>query len=133
MSNISDHIILFDGICNLCSNVVQFIIKRDKGNVFKFASLQSEVGQKLIHQFAIPINTNSFILIDRGKIYTQSTGALKVASKLSMPWRFFGIFIIVPPFIRNAVYQFIATHRYNWFGKKNECWIPSSALKNKFL
>ena len=133
MTNENQYIILFDGVCNLCSNTVRFVIKRDRKDLFKFASLQSGVGQELAQKHGIPSNTNSFILIEKGKVYTQSTGALKVASKLSGPLRLLAIFIIVPPIIRNAVYNLIAGNRYKWFGKKNECWIPTPSLKNKFL
>jgi len=126
-------VILFDGVCNLCSGSVQFILKRDKEKKFLFASLQSAYGQKLLQQFNLPIdNFNSFILYQNGKIFTKSTGALKMFEQLK-GWKWVKIFWIVPKFIRDAVYSLIANNRYKWFGKKEECWIPTPDLKARFL
>ncbi len=127
-------VILFDGVCNLCSSTVQFILKRDKKDTFRFASLQSDFGQSVLQKFNLPANTfNSFLLYQNGKIHTKSTGALLVARQLSGGWKLLFAFIIVPSFIRNSVYNVIAKKRYSWFGKKEACWIPSPALKAKFL
>jgi predicted DCC family thiol-disulfide oxidoreductase YuxK len=127
-------VILFDGVCNLCNSSVQFVLKRDKQDVFRFASLQSEVAEQLLKQYQHPVSQlNTFILIENGKVYSRSTAALRVFKKLAGLWPLLYVFIIVPPFIRNAVYNFIASHRYKWFGKKEECWIPSPYVKNKFL
>ncbi len=134
MTNISHPVLLFDGVCNLCSSSVQFIIKRDPKHIFRFASLQSEFGQKILAQFHLPADDlNSFILFDEGKIYTRSTGALKVFKKLPGISSAMYAFIIVPPFIRNAVYAWVAKNRYKWFGKKEECWIPTKELNELFL
>src|SRR5437868_10495616 len=101
--------ILFDGVCNLCNSAVQFVIKRDKNNYFSFASLQSATGQKLLSEHDLSLNDlNSFILIENNKAYTRSTGALRVVKKLNGLWPLLYGFIIVPPFIRNAVYNQIA-------------------------
>lgn len=131
-----DHqpIILFDGVCNLCNGAVQFIIKRDKKNYFSFASLQSATGQKLLYEHDLSLNDfNSFILIENNKAYTRSTGALRVLKKLNGLWALLYSFIIIPPFIRNAVYNYIAKNRYKWFGKKEECMIPTPELRARFL
>jgi predicted DCC family thiol-disulfide oxidoreductase YuxK len=126
-------VILFDGVCNLCSGSVQFILKRDKEKRFLFASLQSAYGQKTLAQFNLPLdNFNSFILYQDGKIFSKSTGALKMFSLLS-GWGWVKIFWIVPKFIRDAVYNLIANNRYKWFGKKEECMIPTKELKERFL
>ncbi|MDB5249551.1 MAG: hypothetical protein JWQ40_3945 [Segetibacter sp.] len=127
-------VILFDGVCNLCNSAVQFLIERDKKDVFRFASLQSDFGQALLQKLHLSTNKfNSFILYQNGKIYTKSTGALKVAKQLSGPWSLLYVFIIIPPFLRNPVYDFIARNRYKWFGKNEACWIPSASLKIKFF
>lgn len=127
-------VILFDGVCNLCSSVVQFVIKRDPKNLFRFASLQSNFGKNLLQTFDLSTKTfNSFILYKDGKIYTKSTGALLVAKELSGVWPLLSIFIIVPPFLRNTVYNFIARNRYQWFGKKDVCYIPSPEIKKVFF
>ncbi len=133
-SNIQEPVILFDGVCNLCSTSVQFIIKHDPKRTFRFASLQSEFGQKVLQQFGLPADElNSFILLEEGKIYTKSTGALLVTKKLSSLWPALYGFIIVPPFIRNAVYSWVANNRYKWFGKKEACWLPTPELRKLFL
>lgn len=127
-------IILFDGVCNLCNSSVQYVIKHDPEGIFKFASLQGETGQQLLKQFALPANNmNSFILIQDNRAYTKSTAALTVARQLKGFATLLYGFIIVPAFIRNAVYNFIAKNRYKWFGKQETCMIPTSALKSRFL
>jgi predicted DCC family thiol-disulfide oxidoreductase YuxK len=127
-------VILFDGVCNLCSGAVQFIIKRDKKDVFRFASLQSSFGQSVLKKYKLPSHElSSVILVENDIIYTRSTGALKVAKQLSGGWPLLYMFIIVPRFIRDAVYNYVAKNRYKWFGKKQECWLPTPALKNKFI
>ncbi len=134
ISQLQHPVILFDGVCNLCSGVVQFILKRDRHDTFRFASLQSDLGQSVLKKFNLPANTfNSFILYQSGKIYTKSTGALLVAKQLSGVWRLLYIFIILPSFLRDSVYNVIARNRYRWFGKKEACWIPSPASQKKFL
>ncbi|HQS24054.1 MAG: hypothetical protein B7Y11_03230 [Sphingobacteriia bacterium 24-36-13] len=126
-------VILFDGVCNLCNSSVQFVIKHDPKKQFRFASIQGDYGQQVLKQFDSPPNSlNSFILFKDQQIYTHSTGALMVAKQLSGAWPLLYAFIIIPPFIRNAVYQFIANNRYKWFGKKESCAIPSPDLKALF-
>jgi len=127
-------IILFDGVCNLCNAAVQFVIKRDRKNQFLFASLQSETGKLLLKQFNLDKNEmNSIILIENEKAYQRSTAALKVAKKLDGLWFLLYAFIIVPKFIRDGVYNLISKNRYSWFGRKDECMIPTPELKAKFL
>jgi len=127
-------IILFDGVCNLCNRGVQFIIKKDKKKKFLFASLQGKTGQELLKKIELPSSVfNSFILIDGDKIYTRSTAALRIAKQLPGGWKFFYGFMIIPGFIRNAVYNWIARNRYKWFGERDECMIPTPELKERFL
>jgi len=127
-------IILFDGVCNLCNSSVQFIIKRDKKNQFLFASLQGRTGQEYLRKFNLPADTfNSFLLVEDDHYYTRSTSALRIARSLSGGWPLLYAFIIVPRFIRDAVYNLIAQNRYKWFGKQETCWVPTPDLKKKFL
>jgi predicted DCC family thiol-disulfide oxidoreductase YuxK len=127
-------IILFDGVCNLCNGAVQFVIKRDNKNQFLFASLQSGEGKQILEDRNFPMNKmDSFFLIENGKVYDKSTAALKVLKKLSGPWSLLYGFIIVPRFIRDGVYNWIAKNRYQWFGRKDECMIPTPELRAKFL
>jgi predicted DCC family thiol-disulfide oxidoreductase YuxK len=131
----NDHkIILFDGVCNLCNGAVVFIIKRDKKNVFKFAALQSEIGQELTSKFNIDTSqVDSIILIDGEKHYEKSTAALRIARELSGGYPLLYGFMVLPGFLRNAVYDYIARNRYKWFGKKESCMIPTPELKSRFL
>jgi predicted DCC family thiol-disulfide oxidoreductase YuxK len=127
-------IILFDGVCNLCNSSVQFVIEHDREGKFLFTSLQSDTGQQLLKKFNISLdNFNSFVLLQNNTAYTQSTAALKVAGQLDGGWKLLYGFIIVPPFIRNAVYKWISNNRYKWFGKLNECMIPTPGLRSRFL
>ena len=128
-------LILFDGVCNLCNSSVQYIINHDKHDIFLFAPLQGETGQKIISYFNIDTSkTDSIILYSEEKgIDYKSTAALKIASRIGFPQNLLSAFLIVPAFIRNWVYDFIARNRYKWYGKKDECMIPTPDLKSKFL
>ncbi len=134
MPALPDLIILFDGVCNLCNRSVQFVIKHDKQKQIHFAALQSEAGKKLLQQHNLTDKSlNSFVFIENGKAHTQSTAALHVSKYLSGGFKLLYGFLIVPPFIRNAVYRFIANNRYKWFGKQDECMIPTPELEARFL
>lgn len=127
-------IILFDGVCNLCSRSVQFILKRDRKNQFLFTSLQGNTGQEYLQKFHLPANElNSFILVEGDRFYNRSAATLRVARLLGGGWSLLYAFMILPRFIRDGVYNFIARNRYRWFGKKEECWVPTPELKAKFL
>jgi predicted DCC family thiol-disulfide oxidoreductase YuxK len=126
--------VLFDGVCNLCNSSVQFLIRKDRQARLRFASLQSEFGQAVLQKFNLPQNNfNSFVLLEGEKIYLRSSAALRITRYLGGFWRVFQIFWIVPPFVRDAIYDFIAKNRYKWFGKKPECMLPSPELKERFL
>jgi predicted DCC family thiol-disulfide oxidoreductase YuxK len=128
-------IILFDGVCNLCNGSVIFILQREKHPVFQFASIQSEAGKELLQWYRFPKDYNqAVILIDNGKIYLGSTAALKIGQTLKFPWSFLSYAgFIVPKFIRDWVYNQIAVNRYQWFGKRDICMIPTENLKARFL
>jgi len=133
--NINNYsLILFDGVCNFCNSSVNFVIDRDRKNIFKFASLQSEAGQKILKDNNLPLNEfNTFLLLERGKLYDKSTAALKVTRNLGGLLKLLYVFIIVPPFIRNFFYNLIARNRYKWFGKKDSCRIPTPKERAKFI
>jgi len=128
-------LILFDGVCNLCNTSIQYIIKHDKNDLFRFTPLQGEIGQQLISAYKIdPAKTDSIILYSETKgLKIKSTAALYIAFHLGFPINLTTIFLIIPPFIRNWAYDYIAKNRYKWYGKKNACMIPSVELKEKFL
>ncbi|MBF2055344.1 MAG: thiol-disulfide oxidoreductase DCC family protein [Candidatus Sericytochromatia bacterium] len=127
-------IILFDGVCNLCNGAVNFIIDRDPEAYFHFAALQSEAGQKMLQELGLSQQDfDTIVLIEGNKHYTHSTAALRIARKLKAPWSLAGVLLLVPAFIRNAVYRQIAKNRYQWFGKSAQCRLPTPALKARFL
>jgi predicted DCC family thiol-disulfide oxidoreductase YuxK len=126
-------VILFDGECNLCNGAVQLVIRHDKKHTFRFAALQSPFGQTLKQTHNIPPSLDSFLLLDNKELHSQSTAALRVAKRLNGIWPVLYVFIIIPPFIRNGVYNFIARNRYKWFGKRDHCMIPTPELKSLFI
>jgi predicted DCC family thiol-disulfide oxidoreductase YuxK len=134
MESAMDNILLFDGVCNLCNGLIRFIIKRDKKGKFKFASLQSETGRSLLERFGLPQNEfQSLVLIQNDKYYLKSTAALRVLRELGGFWSFFYIFIWLPRFFRDFIYDIIAKSRYRIFGKRDACMIPTPELQSRFL
>ncbi|WP_313253605.1 thiol-disulfide oxidoreductase DCC family protein [Empedobacter sp.] len=127
-------IILFDGICNLCNQSVQFVIEHDNKNQFQFASLQSDFGQNFLKENNLDATQfDSVVFIEDDKFYTKSSAALKISKYLDGITSLLTIFMIVPKPLRDVVYSFIAKNRYRWFGKQESCWLPSPELKAKFL
>ena len=127
-------IILFDGVCNLCNGVVQFVIKQDKKAVFRFSSLQSDFGQGVLAKHHFPVNElNSFIFLKGEKLYIKSNAALEMCKELGGFWIIIYGFKIIPRFIRDWVYDTIAKNRYRWFGKQESCWLPTPELKARFI
>ena len=128
-------IILFDGVCNLCDSAVQFIIKHDKKDVFRFVALQSELGQDILKYICIADkNIDSIILYEPGiAYYYKSQAALEIAKILGGFFHLGTVFRIIPTGISNQLYDYIAKNRYKWYGKKESCMIPTLELKSKFL
>ena len=127
-------IILFDGVCNLCDSSIQFIIKHDKKDVFRFVALQSELGQKIIGYIGINSSIDSIILyIPKIAYYTKADAALLIAKELSGSVSFLYYLTYTPKVIKNCIYDFIAKNRYKWYGKKESCMIPTPDILNKFL
>lgn len=129
-------IILFDGVCNLCNSSVDFIIRHDPKGVFKFAALQTLIGQDLITKFKIAqdaFTPDSIVLIDGDKWFDKSTAALKIARELSGVWSLLSIFLLLPRFLRDQFYGLVARNRYRIFGKRDTCRIPEPAITQRFL
>ncbi|MEM9918660.1 MAG: thiol-disulfide oxidoreductase DCC family protein [Bacteroidota bacterium] len=131
----TDHpILLFDGVCNLCNSSVQFLIERDPEKRFRYASLQSDVGQSLLKHHQLPTKElSSVVLIENGKAYTHSDAPLRASRHMTGLWPALSVFRIFPRFLRDAVYNWIARNRYKWFGKQESCWLPRPELKQLFL
>lgn len=127
-------LVLFDGVCNLCNSSVQFIIKRDPKAHFIFASLQDFEFSAIAKQLNIgEISLESIVLLENNHLYKRSTAALRIARKLSGLWPMLYVFIIIPPFIRDIIYNWIAHNRYRWFGRRDQCMIPDKSLQARFL
>ncbi|MFC0264318.1 thiol-disulfide oxidoreductase DCC family protein [Fontibacter flavus] len=135
MSILEKHdIILFDGVCNLCNGAVDFIIKRDKNDCFKVASLQDETVKPLLKDYQIKENYLDSLVLIRGKhVFYKSRAALEISRKLNAFWPLFYGLVIIPDFIRDPIYDWIARNRYKWFGKKETCRLPNEEEKQKFL
>ncbi len=131
----SKKIVLFDGVCNLCNGAIQFIIKRDNSDIFRYAALQSDIGKQLVSERNIDISkVDSIILIDPGVVYyIKSTAALEIGKGLKGYRTISSVLLWFPSTLRDIVYDFIARNRYQWYGKKEECMVPSPELKAKFL
>ncbi|MBL1214149.1 MAG: thiol-disulfide oxidoreductase DCC family protein [Ignavibacteriae bacterium] len=127
------HVILFDGVCNLCNGAVRFIIKRDKHCVFKFASLQSSYAEKQLGNYSISDQPNSVILIKNKNIYVKSEAAFEIIKELTPPWKILLIFKIFPKSAADFIYDLIAKYRYKIFGKKDSCPIPDKSIADRFI
>jgi predicted DCC family thiol-disulfide oxidoreductase YuxK len=133
--NVIEHpVILFDGICNLCNQLVNFVILHDPKAKFRFAALQSAAGQKLLGQLHLPLDDfNTFILVESNRYHKKSTAALRVLKELNGLWSVFYVFVLVPSPIRNFFYNIIANNRYQFFGKREQCLVPTPDIKKRFL
>jgi predicted DCC family thiol-disulfide oxidoreductase YuxK len=126
----TERIVLFDGVCNLCNGAVRFILARDPGARFRFASLQSDVARRLL-KGALPAET--MVLIEAGKVHTKSDAALRIARELRAPWPLLYAFAAIPRGFRDMLYDWIARHRYAWFGKRDACMLPTPQMRGRFL
>jgi predicted DCC family thiol-disulfide oxidoreductase YuxK len=128
-------IILFDGVCKLCNGSVIFILQQERTPDFQFASIQSEAGRELLKRSGFPTQYNqAVILIEGANVYSGSTAALKIGHTLRFPWSFLShAGLVVPQLIRDWVYNQIAKHRYQWFGKRDVCMVPTENVKARFL
>lgn len=125
-------IIFFDGVCNLCNESAQFVLLRDKRAHFQFASLQSETAKRMLPSERVR-DLDSVVLIEDGKLYTQSTAVLRICRRLPGGWPLLSVFLVVPRPVRDAVYAWVGRNRYRWFGKSDACLIPKPEWKNRFL
>jgi predicted DCC family thiol-disulfide oxidoreductase YuxK len=127
-------ILLFDGVCNFCAWSVRFVIDRDPQQVFRFASLQSDSGRRLLSEHGLDADAiDSVILIEDGRAWRESDAALRVCRHLRAPWSWLWLLRVLPRFLRDAIYRFIARNRYRWFGKMESCMIPTPEIRARFL
>lgn len=129
-----EHIVLFDGVCNLCNKSVQYIIRRDTDKKVYYAPLQSDIGQKILAANHLSTSEfNTFIYVENGKIHTKSDAALRLSRILSWPTSLWYYLLLVPRFLRDFVYDIIARNRYRWMGKRDACMLPTPELRSRFL
>jgi predicted DCC family thiol-disulfide oxidoreductase YuxK len=127
-------VVVFDGVCNLCSHTVQFILAHEKSPSLQFASVQSAAGARIMHQHGLdPKDAKTFVLVERGEAYFQSEAAIRIASHLRQPWRALGLLRIVPRPVRDWLYDAVARNRYRWLGRRDVCMVPSAAMASRFL
>ncbi len=127
-------IVLFDGVCNFCNASINFIIDRDSKGTFKFAALQSEIGQEILKKHGLKQdNFDSIILEKEGVIYQKSDAALEIVRNMDSFWKIFYVFKLLPTFLRNPVYDLVARNRYRMFGKTDACRMPTAELRARFL
>jgi predicted DCC family thiol-disulfide oxidoreductase YuxK len=127
-------VLLFDGVCNLCSASVQFVVDHDPAGRFRFAPLQSETARELLETVGFEdYDFGTFVLVTGDQYYTKSDAALRVARELEQPWSWLWLFRVVPRWLRDWVYDLVAEYRYAVFGKKNQCLVPTAELHERFL
>ncbi|HET9261598.1 MAG TPA: DCC1-like thiol-disulfide oxidoreductase family protein [Vicinamibacterales bacterium] len=132
--SVSRSVVLFDGVCNLCNATVTFVIARDPSGRFQFATLGSDAARALLRGAAAPETLpDSIVLVDEQGVFTRSTAALRIARRLSFPWPLAYAFILIPSGIRDWLYDWIASHRYRWFGRRETCMVPTPELRARFL
>ncbi len=129
----SDRVVYFDGVCNLCNSSVNFLMKYENGSRLKFSSLQSDHGAKLISEFPFLAEKDSIVYFDGRNAWVESDAALKLVAFLKWPFQFLRIFWIFPRPIRNWFYRWVARNRYKWFGKRAVCRLPSEEERSRFL
>jgi predicted DCC family thiol-disulfide oxidoreductase YuxK len=127
-------VIFFDGVCNFCNATVNFIIKQDKKDKFRFATLQSEYARKFLLDMPEKYkHTDSIILFENGLFFIKSSAMLRIAKRMGGLWQLLFVLSVVPVFLRDFIYDRFARNRYRWFGIRNQCLIPDERLKRKFL
>jgi predicted DCC family thiol-disulfide oxidoreductase YuxK len=131
---IGDEVILFDGVCNLCSALVQLVIRHDRAARFRFAAMQSDAGSRLMRSHGIdPSELETFVFLADGKTFTRSDAALEVASRMGGAWTVVKPLRFIPRALRDWMYRVIARNRYRWFGRKAVCMMPTPELARRFL
>jgi predicted DCC family thiol-disulfide oxidoreductase YuxK len=134
LRHIPENLVLFDGVCNLCSALVQFVIRHDRVAKFRFAAIQSEIGKEIFQSHGLDAaDLQTFVFIADGRMFVRSDAAIEVASRFGGAWRFFTVFRLVPRVARDWIYSVIARNRYRWFGRKEVCMVPTVEIKERFL
>lgn len=126
-------VVLFDGVCNFCNRMVRFAIRHDPGARLRFAPLQSNAGRELLRQYGVSPDADTVVFIDKGRAYTYAAAAIRICRHLRWPVKILYALILVPRFISEPVYKWVARNRYRWFGRKETCMVPTEEVRNRFL
>lgn len=133
-SDLNFPVILFDGVCNLCNASVQWVLKRDHKGRFRFAALQSETGQQILARFGLDQESfNTVVLLDGDRLFTRSDAAFEIARRLGAPWSWLAALRWMPKRLRDTAYDWVARHRYRWFGRRESCMLPRPEWKERFI
>lgn len=128
------HVLFYDGLCGLCTASVQFILRNDRRGIFRFAAIQSALGRSFFGEQGLdPDAPATLLLLSKGRVFLRSSAALEIARILGFPWNLMFVFRAIPPRLRDKAYDFLAAHRYRWFGKRDSCLIPSAKTRHLFL
>lgn len=134
LQSISHPVVIFDGVCNLCNNTVDFLIRRDRKQLYRFTANQDTTGRALLEAQGVnPDDVSTIYLWENGRLYTRSTAVLRILRRLPFPWPLFYAGIVIPPFIRNGIYRWVARNRYRWYGRRNTCRVPTPEERARFL
>jgi predicted DCC family thiol-disulfide oxidoreductase YuxK len=126
-------LLLFDGVCNLCNSVVRLVLRHDDAGIFRFAPLQSAIGEEVLGRHGLSTEEfDSIVLVEDGEYYRKSTAALRVCRRLGRPFSLLGPFGHLPPVLRDPVYDLVARYRYRVFGRSDECQIPEPEIRERF-
>lgn len=129
-----DHLVIFDGVCNLCAHSVSFILAHETEPQFRFATVQSGVGTRLLRELGLdPDDVETFVVIADGRAYLRSDAAIRIAPHLRGAWRWLKAVKVVPRPIRDWVYDLVARNRYRWFGRADECMVPTAEIRARFI
>jgi len=132
--SMAQNILLIDGECMLCQRITRFVVRHDEQKIFMFASLQSDAGKHLLRRYGMQEDyRDTFVLIQNKRHYTRSGAALRVCRELGGVWRSLYAFIVIPPLLRDFVYNIVAANRYRWFGKSDQCMLPAPELRSRFI
>lgn len=132
--DLKDRVVLFDGVCNLCTTWVQFLLRRDRKGLFQLASVQSQTGQALLRWAGLPTDhVDTMMLVEQGQYYLKSTAFLRIVRRFPWPWPVLSLGLLLPRFLRDWFYDRIARNRYAWFGKSEVCLLPTPEFQRRFL
>ena len=130
----SERVVFFDGACNLCSGSVRFVLRHNEDRTIDFASMQSALGRRVLERHGLSTDDyDSMLYVERGRLYAKSAAALKIAERLTLPWRLLRFLAVVPEGARDWLYDRVARNRYRLFGRRDRCFLPDAEVLDRFV